>query len=181
MLNNMLFFYRIWNRVKCKLYKKAVISCGNNVQMYADTRFHGYNVKIGNNVSFNENMCIMCVNAPVIIGDNVMFGPGVTLITGDHRIDVVGKYMNEIKEKDKLLENDLPIVFKGDNWVGANSTVLKGVTVGEGSVIAAGALVTKDVPPYAIVGGVPAKILSHRFEDGVLEEHIRLLKERENN
>ncbi len=55
--------------------------------------------------------------------------------------------------------------MKGDNWIGANSTILKGVTIGEGAIVAAGALVIKDVPPYSIVGGVQAKVLKYRFSD----------------
>ena len=59
---------------------------------------------------------------------------------------------------------DKDVVFEGDNWVGANAIILKGVTVGKGSVISAGAVVTHDVPPYAIVGGVPAKVIRMRNE-----------------
>ena len=178
LLYRLSFFSRVMNRARCKLFRRAVLSCGSNVNFCGDTEFNGYNVEIGNNVSFGQRMQIMCVNAPVIIGDNVMFGPGVTLITGDHRIDIVGKYMNEVKQKDKLPENDQPIVLKGDNWIGANSTILKGVTVGEGAVVAAGSLVIKDVPPYAIVGGVPAKVIKYRFEGNELEEHVRIIEER---
>ena len=82
-----------------------------------------------------------------------MFGPNVTMITGDHRVDIVGRLMTSVTDSEKLPENDLPIILNGDNWIGANSTILKVVTVGEGAVVAAGALVNKNVPPYAIVGG----------------------------
>jgi acetyltransferase-like isoleucine patch superfamily enzyme len=88
-----------------------------------------------------------------------MFGPNVTLITGDHRIDILGKYMIDVTEAEKLPENDAPIVFEGDNWVGANSTILKGVTIGKGAIVATRAVVTKDVPPYTIVAGNPAKVV----------------------
>ena len=59
---------------------------------------------------------------------------------------------------------DQPVVIEDDVWVGANVTILKGVTIGHGSVVAAGAVVTKSCPPYSIIGGVPAKILRKRFE-----------------
>ena len=85
-----------------------------------------------------------------------MFGPRVTVITGNHRTDVVGKPMIEVTEK--LPENDQDVVFEGDNWIGANVTILKGVTIGEGAVIAAGAVVTKNVDGYSIWGGTSTKI-----------------------
>lgn len=154
-----------------------VKSCGKNSTIPYNTKLYGYNIEIGNNVFLGEESIFMCTNAPIIIGDNTMFGPHVTMITGDHRIDVVGQYMIDIKEK--LPENDLPIIIEGDNWIGANATILKGVTIGAGAVVAAGALVLKDVPPYAVVGGVPAKIIKYRFEEDALQEHIKLLNQKE--
>ena len=123
-LRYMYGFHRIWRRKKVKLIKKCFTSCGNNVSLPYDVRFFGYDLSVGNNVSFGSNMCIMCDKAPVIIKDNVMFGPNVTLITGNHRIDVIGKYMTEIKNEDKLPQNDEPIIFEGDNWIGANAIIL---------------------------------------------------------
>ena len=82
----------------------------------------------------------------------------------------------DITDKEKRPEDDRDIVIESDVWVGANSTILRGVTVGEGSVIAAGAVVTKDVPPYSIVGGVPARVLKMRFDEETQKEHIAMLK-----
>ena len=100
---------------------------------------------------------MLSTRAKVIIGDYVMFGPNVSVITGNHRIDVLGKRMYEVKDSDKRDSDDQDVVFAGDNWIGANSTILKGVTVGKGATVAAGAVVNKSVPPYTIVGGVPSK------------------------
>ena len=104
----------------------------------------------------------MSTNAKVIIGNDVMFAPNVTIVTGDHRVDILDKPMMDVKESEKLPENDQDVIFEGDNWIGTRVIVLKGVTIGKGSVVAAGALVTKSVPPYAIVAGVPAKIIRTR-------------------
>ena len=93
-----------------------------------------------------------------------MFGPGVTVVTGDHRTDKLDRPMITVTDSEKLPENDKDVVFEGDNWVGANAIILKGVTVGKGAVISAGAVVTHEVPPYAIVGGVPAKVIRMRGE-----------------
>lgn len=170
-------FHRVFGRIKVKLIKKMIAECGESVTFFPDTIFHGYDVHIGNNVYIGPRANFMSTDAPIYIGNNVMFGDGVSIITGDHRLDCIGKYMIDVKKKDKLPENDKPVVLKGDNWLGSNCTILKGVTIGEGAVVAAGAIVTKDVPDYAIVGGIPAKVLGYRFEGELLEEHKRLLDE----
>lgn len=151
--------------------KCSVASCGKNVRLGRQVRFYGIgNVSLGNDVSIGERSILMCTRAKIRIGDHVMTGPGVTMITGGHRLDVPGRPMTSISNDEKLPENDRDIVLKGDNWIGANAVVLKGVTIGEGAVIAAGAVVTKDVPPYAIYGGVPAKLIKMRFNNRVGDE-----------
>ena len=174
-LSILLAFHRWFNRIKVKLLKKTIAECGSAVYVPADIRLYGNNVYISDHVSLGSGMVCMCKNAPIKIGDHVMFGPNVTMITGDHRIDVIGKYMIDVTEAEKLPENDAPIVFAGDNWIGANSTILKGVTIGRGAVVAAGALVNKDVPPYAIVGGIPAKVIKYRFDEVEIERHESIL------
>lgn len=118
----------------------------------------------------------MCTRAKINIGNDVMFGPGVTCITGGHRIDIVGRTMISVTNNEKRSEDDKDIVFEGDNWVGANATILKGVTIGKGSVIAAGAVVTKDVPRFSIVGGVPAKVIKMRFSDELIQDHLEAIE-----
>jgi len=167
---------RIINKLRLNSLKKKFISCGNSVTIPQNIKFYGYNLKLGNRVSLGYGSVFMCARADIVIGDNVMFGPNVTMITGDHRIDMIGKYMIDVGNDEKLPENDQPIIVEGDNWIGANVTILKGVKIGEGSVIAAGSLVNKDIPPYAIAAGVPAKIIKYRFNEEELKEHLRLLK-----
>ena len=149
-----------------KLIEEPIKKCmlgkhGKNIHIGHNVAGNLENVFCGNNVSLGGENLFLSANAKVRIGDNVMFGPRVTVITGDHRIDVAGKPMIEVTEK--LPENDQDVVFEGDNWIGANVTILKGVTIGEGAVIAAGAVVTKNVSPYSVYGGVPAKKLKDRF------------------
>ena len=105
--------------------------------------------------------------------NKVLFGPHVTIIGGDHRITDVGRFIYDVL--DKHPEDDQDVHIEDDVWIGTNTTLLKGVTVGRGAVVAAGALVTKDVPPYAIVGGVPAKVLKYRFTPEQIQEHERQL------
>lgn len=173
-------FHRFFRKLKLKIMRQMIDECGMDVYIPHDLRLYGNKLKIGNRVSLGDDSVFMCLNAPIIIGDHVIFGPRTTIVTGDHRIDCIGKYIIDVGEEQKLPENDLPVVFCGDNWIGANVTVLKGVTIGEGAVIASGALVNRDVPPYAIVGGVPAKILKYRFNEEQIKEHKRLLSKQEN-
>lgn len=169
---------RLSNRLKRENFLDKLEACGEKVTVPASVQLFGSQLTLGNDVHLGTNNLFMCTNAPIVIGDHTMLGPGVTMISGDHRIDIPGKYMTEIGEADKLPENDLPIVLKGDNWIGANVTILKGVTIGDGAVIAAGAVVTQDIPPYAIAGGVPAKVLKYRFEAGTQEQHRLLMEKR---
>lgn len=154
-------------------WEKAMLgSCGRHVLLGRGCDFTWRNVHIGDDVYVGPNAMFMCTRAPIWIGNHVTFGPNVSIITGTHRIDVVGRYMTSITDRDKLPENDRAVVLEGDNWIGANATILKGVTIGEGAVVAAGAIVTKDVPKYAVVGGSPARMIRMRFspEDIMLHE-----------
>ncbi len=82
-----------------------------------------------------------------------MFGPEVMVITGDHRIDIPDKRLDEVTDEMKLPENDKDVIIEDDVWVGARALILKGVTIHSGSVIAAGATVLEDVPPNTVYFG----------------------------
>lgn len=149
--------------------------CGKNVYLRPiSSDLKGlWNLSVGDYTSIPKGSTFYCTEAPLTIGRKVIFGPKPTIITGDHRIDVIGKYIMD--SNDKLPENDLPVVIEDDVWAGANVTILKGVTIGRGSIIAAGAVVTKSFPPYSIIGGVPAKLIKRRFTDAQIAEHEKLL------
>ena len=168
-----LFFYYTFSAP----FKKMMLGgCGKKVNICMGAKANPWgNVFVGNSVSIGRGCTFTTTRAKVRIGDHVMFGPHVTVITGVHRTDVVGRYMNEITDAEKLPENDKDVVFEGDNWIGAGAIILKGVTVGEGAVIGAGAVVTKDVRAYSIVGGVPARELKMRFSEDQIAEHKKLL------
>lgn len=168
-----------WEYIKdilmSKWYKSQMKRCGKNVSLHPSTSvyFGLENLSLGNNVSIPRYAHIFCTDAPLTIGSNVIFGPAPTIVTGDHRIDVIGKPI--FSSYDKLPENDAPVVIQDDVWVGAHVTILKGVTIGRGSVVAAGSVVNKSIPPYSICGGIPAKTIKLRFTISQILEHERIL------
>ena len=168
---------KAWEFLFANPYRKGLVrKCGKHVRIGRHTRAEGWNnIELGNYVNIGADSLFLTTRAKVIIRDHVMFGPHVTCITGNHRIDLVGRYLDSVKEADKMPENDEDILFEGDNWIGANSTILKGVTIGRGAVVAAGSVVTHSVDPYTVVAGVPAKKIKDRFSEEELKQHIAMI------
>ena len=133
------------------------------------------NIFVGDYVHLGDRPTIISTIGTVHIGSHVMFGPEVTIRGGNHRIDLKGYYMDQVHEGLKRPGDDLGVVIEDDVWVGTRAVILSGVTVGRGAVVAAGAVVTKDVEPYAIVGGNPARLIRYRWSQGEISEHERML------
>jgi len=110
----------------------------------------GRNIFAGDALLVNFNVCILD-RAPVRMGNNVMIGPGTLITTVGHPLSPKGRRAHLSQAK--------PVTIGDDVWIGGNVTVLPGVTIGSNAVIAAGAVVTHDVPPNSLWGGVPAKKL----------------------
>ena len=111
--------------------------------------------EVGNNVGIAQN-CFIQVRGQVTIGNNIIFGPGVGIFSENHNFSETDKYINEQGESRKGVK------IEDGVWIGTAATILDGVTIGKNSIIAAGSVVNKDVPPYAVVGGIPAKIIKYR-------------------
>ena len=129
-------------------------------------------LEIGNNCSIGPNAVIYCIYKKIIIGNNVMIGPNVTMVNGDHNIRKVGIPIIDNHEKDE--NDDKEIIIEDDVWIGANVTILKGVKIGRGAVIAAGAILSKSVMPYCIVGGIN-KVLNVRFTTDQIIIHEKII------
>lgn len=108
----------------------------------------GRHIKLGKRVFINH-ACSFLDLGGITIEDDVMIGPKVNLITENHPLDPANRKSLDLKS----------ILIKRNAWIGAAATILPGITVGENSVVAAGAIVNKDVPDNTVVGGVPAKII----------------------
>lgn len=167
----------LWDTIWTPIYKRAMKHCGKGVYIRPmSSDFKGIeNLSVGDGTSIPKGSTFYCTNAPLTIGKKVIFGPHPTIITGDHRIDIIGKHIIDVADEEKLPENDLPVVIEDGVWCGANVTILKGVTIGRGSVVAAGAVVTKSCAPYSIIGGVPAKLIKMRFTPEEIIEHEKQL------
>jgi acetyltransferase-like isoleucine patch superfamily enzyme len=109
----------------------------------------GADTRIGRNVFVNQN-CTFYDLGGLDIADDVMIGPNVSLITSGHPVE-------PSRRRDFTIAK--PIVIERNVWIAAGATIIGGVTVGENSVVAAGAVVTKNVPPNTLVGGNPAKVI----------------------
>lgn len=133
--------------------KHIVNHCGKNVNIERNAMF-GPETKIGNNSGIGIN----CeVYGPVEIGENVMMGPEVVIYTSGHnysRTDIPIMQQGSTDKKAVKIGNDV--------WIGRRAIIMPGVSVGDGCVIGAGAVVTHDVPAFTVVGGVPAKVIKER-------------------
>lgn len=104
-----------------------------------------------------------------------MFGPGVHIHGGNHKIDEIGRLLKHTSQKKQ--GDDKQVTIEDDCWIGANTIILSGVTVGKGSVVGAGSVVTKDIAPYSIYTGAPERKVRQRFTQEQIETHERMLKE----
>ena len=109
---------------------------------------YGKHTKIGKNVFINFD-CVFLDFGGITIEDRVFIAPKVSLLTEGHPISAENRHSLTVA----------PIHIKKNAWIGANATIMQGVTIGENAIVAAGAVVTKDVPDRTAVGGIPAKII----------------------
>lgn len=133
--------------------KMILAKCGEGINVEKGAIFAS-NVELGNHSGIGINARI---SGRCIIGDNVMMGPECMIYTTNHAIDRTDIPMNMQGN-----EAERPVVIEDDVWIGARVTILPGCHIHKGSVIAAGAVVTEDVASFAVVGGVPARVLRKR-------------------
>jgi maltose O-acetyltransferase len=151
-------YFPVGRSVRGILCKNIFQKCGANINVERMAFFGaGKALEIGSNSGIGPRACLMNVKGgELIIGDDVMMGPDVLIYTFNHNHDNVDIPM------DRQGVTYSKVVIGNDVWIGARVMILPGVTIGNGSIVGAGAVVTKDVPPYSIVGGVPAKVLKNR-------------------
>lgn len=144
---------------------------------HAMNRFKFENVSAGIYTYGALNVLDFCDSHKLTIGNYVSIAQNVTfLLNGEHYVDHISSFPFKVKVMGEQAEafGKGDIIVDDDVWIGYGATIMSGVHIGQGAVVAAGAVVTKDVPPYAIVGGVPAKVIKYRFSPEIIEKLMKI-------
>jgi acetyltransferase-like isoleucine patch superfamily enzyme len=164
---------RVTRYIRMILIKPSFGEYGCSFIFDPDSVFSYNNIAVGDHVYVGPGATFVAGDAKINIRSHVLFGPNVTIVTGNHNTSIIGQYIIDVREKRE--EDDQDVIIEDDVWVCAGATILRGVQIGRGSVIAAGSVVTKDVPPYAVVGGCPAKIIKWRWSIAEILKHENIL------
>lgn len=153
--------WRRWDAVKRlrgRFYSCLLAEAGPGLRVGQDVRIYRPEmVVIGSGCYLGDGVQLYPWNAPITLGDNVLVAAGARMITRKHGFAELDRPM-----ADQGYTN-APIVLQDDVWVGFQAVILPGVTIGRGSIVGAGAVVTRDVEPNSIVGGVPARLIRMRI------------------
>jgi len=136
---------------------KGNVVLEENINIGKSTQLIG-SVKIGRNSSINENCKLF---GDVEIGDNCLLSNNIFISSGGHIYNKVPSL--PIKEQDTLDTINKKVIIENDCWIGINVVIMAGVTIGKGSIIGANSVVVKNVNPYSVIGGVPAKLIKKRI------------------
>ena len=164
---------RLCRRIRMLLCRPLFGGYGNNFIFDPDGLYSFSRIYVGDDVALGWRPVIIAALSEIRIGSKVMFGPHVTIIGGGHNTAEVERFMYDVTEKRP--GDDLGVVIQNDVWVGARAVILRGVNVGRGAIVAAGAVVTKSIPPYAVVVGVPARIKRFRWDVKTILSHEEVL------
>lgn len=152
----------IYEQVRISSGNPKSIFIGNDIRILRSVTISTYKsgkIFIGNNVHIGESS-IIASNKEIVIKDNVTIGPQTIIVDLDHIYKEIGIPIN------KQGFHCEKILIEEDVWIAAHCSILKGVTIGKGSVIGAATVVTCDIPPYSVAVGVPARIIRKRGESG---------------
>jgi acetyltransferase-like isoleucine patch superfamily enzyme len=148
--------WHLVRRLRSAYARRILQRCGSELELSRNVLFEfPERISIGSRVFINSGT-IITARAPIVIGDDVLIGPYVIINSGNHG------YANLTIPIRLQAHVSAPIVIGDDVWIGANAVLLRGVQVGQGSIIAAGSVVTKDVPEHVVVAGVPANVIRTR-------------------
>lgn len=158
-------YLRYWR--KLRLFRQFK-SLGGNVQLDpANSFFSARYISLGNNVFIGEGAHFA---GDITVGNNVMFGPRPMVMAGNHLFAVEGESVRFLHPLGR--ENSRPILVEDEVWCGCSVVILNGVTVGMGSVIGAGSVLSRDIPPYVVATGNYCRPVKLIFDDATLLRHL---------
>lgn len=143
-------------------YKLIIPNRGKNIIIGRNfTYSNPENIYLGNNIYISHDVEFITNNSRIIVGNYVLIGPYTLITTSNYKLNKINKpiYTQGIISKIVNIADDV--------WIGAHVSILSGVKIGKGAVIGAGSVVTKDIPPYAVAVGVPAKVIKYRIKKKV--------------
>lgn len=171
----------------CRIESKCVV---RNVTMEDYCHIGRNSTVYSTSIGFGSGISCNSIIDSACIGRYTTIGPDVRVVTGQHPTSVIASthpafysargqmgfsYVNKtIFEENRFAKDSYKVVIGNDVWIGSYVRIMEGITIGDGAVVAAGAFVTKDVPPYAVVGGIPAKIIKYRFTEEKIAKLLRL-------
>ncbi len=171
--------YCLWQRNFESLKRSQFGYIADTVILSPPLSGYTRNVYIYDNVGIGPHAVFSTPNAKIIIKGNCAIAEHLAIHTGNHARQI-GLFLTDITEANKPKGYDKDVIIEKDVWIGANVTILAGAHVGRGATIAAGAVVNKDVPPYCIAGGVPAKVLKFYWSiEQIMEHESKLYPENE--
>lgn len=169
---------QLYENLKLNKFRRSWIKRNRNNQTFAINAFNPEKVNVGKNTYGGLNVISFSDKSSLKIGNYVSIAENVTfMLDVEHFLNHVSTYPFKVKILEECTYEAISkgdIVVKDDVWIGYDVTIVSGVTIGKGAVVAAGSVVVKDVPDYAIVGGVPAKVIRYRFSESIRNKLCKL-------
>lgn len=165
------FILSIFSRIKMHNFKKKWRKSNSHNTTFVANQFDVDAVMVGRYTYGTIQVLNHGDKEHLVIGNFCSIAPGVVFVlNADHYLNHISTFPFQVKclgeKREATSKGD--IVIDDDVWIGYGATILSGTHIGQGAVVAAGAVVSKDVPPYAIVGGVPAKVIRYRFSQSII-------------
>lgn len=173
----MSLFDRLFDRIRLIIFKIEWQKRNKDNETTADNAFPIDLVTVGKRTYGPIRVMSFDYNSKCSIGCFCSIANDVTfLLSADHSLDTISTFPFRVKvcgeRKEGISKGD--IIVDDDVWIGQAAIILSNVHIGQGAVVAAGAVVTNDVPPYSVVGGVPAKVIKYRFENSLIEQLLKI-------
>lgn len=153
----MIFLPNEFTKIRVWYYNRHGAKLAKDVSIASNVRIQG-KLEMGTGSSISENCTLSGADAGIFIGRDVMIAPGCVLVAFNHGYDRIDIPMS------KQTNIEAPIFIGDDVWIASSCTITMGVSIGKGCIVAANSVITKDVEPYSIVGGIPAKLIKKRME-----------------